>query len=90
MKDTKKEKKIILQYDDDYSEGNQYSYIYFKDNLKKVEVGEAKKQVSYDGFGSEEAKKERIELIVDFDQNNKMVGIEVISDRDIIPDELKK
>ncbi|MBU1036599.1 DUF2283 domain-containing protein [Patescibacteria group bacterium] len=83
------EKNIILSYEDD-KEGNSYSYVYFKKDLKDNKEGQSKRQVVYDGFDSEEAKNEKLELIVDFDENNKIVGIEIISNRDIIPDVLKK
>lgn len=84
-----KEKNIILQFDDKNDEDNKYYYIYLRKDIKDNHSGQSVKQVTYDGFGSEEAKKEKLEFIVDFDKNDKIVGIEVVSNRDIIPDELK-
>lgn len=84
MKDTKN---IILDYND---EGEmKTAYIHLKSDLKDSKAGESKKQVTYDGFESEEAKKEGVEFIVDFDDNNKIIGIEILSNRDIIPEKLK-
>ena len=83
------EKKIILQLDNKDEEKNKYYYIYLREDIKDNYPGQSVKQVTYDGFGSEEAKKEKLEFIVDFDKNDKIIGIEVISNRDIIPEELK-
>lgn len=83
------EKKIILQHEQQEGEGGQYAYIFLKEDLKNSEAGESKRQVTYDGYGSEEAKKEGLEFIVDFDENDKIIGIEIISNKDIIPDSLK-
>ena len=83
------EKKIVLQLDNKNDGENRYYYIYLRKDIKDNYPGQSVKQVSYDGFGSEEAKREKLEFIVDFDKNDKIIGIEVISNRDIIPDELK-
>lgn len=78
-------RKINLTYGDDKN-NNYYSYVSLKENLKDSEIGESVRQVSYDGFDSDEAKREKIELIIDFDKNDKIIGIEIISNRVIIPD----
>ena len=82
------QKNIILSYDDKEKNKNKYLYIYFKENLDEVEEGESKRQIIYDGYGSDEAKKEGLEFIVDFDQDNKIIGIEIISSKSIIPENL--
>lgn len=78
-------RKINLTYGDDEN-NNYYSYVSLKENLKDSEIGESVRQVSYDGFDSDEVKREKIELILDFDKNDKIIGIEIISNRVIIPD----
>lgn len=84
-----KDQKIILSYEEN-QKGNHYHYIHLRENLKDLRIGQSVKQVSYDGFASEEAQNEKIELVIDFDENDKIVGIEIISNRDIIPKELEK
>lgn len=83
------EKKIILQHEQQEGEGSQYVYIYLKEDLKNSKAGESKRQVSFDGYGGGEVKKEGLEFIVDFDENDKIIGIEIISNKDIVPDDLK-
>lgn len=79
-------KNINLEFSEDsLQENNHYYYLSFKDGSEKRSVGESVKQVLYDGFNSEEVKKEKIELVLDFDVNSKLIGIEIISDRNILP-----
>lgn len=82
---TEQEKKIILTFNDK----GDTAYIHLKESLMDMKIGESKKQVVYDGFDSEEAKNFKVELILDVNENGKIIGIEILTNRDIIPDELK-
>ena len=80
MKDTM----IPFQYDEEAKAG----YVYLRKDLKSGQPGESKKQVIITSNGIENGEHLKAELIVDLDENGRIVGVEILGDT-VIPDYLK-